>query len=363
MKNNIYLYIFILILFSCCNGTTTEKIYMSTDSISYVKKFPIEYNLESPQDSGFDIIGIRSFCILDTVLAFTLKGYNNVVSFFTTSGEDLGEFINIGDGPNDFMETPNFNVNSKLYIKDKELKAFFFDSQKGRLLIMDVDRSIREKKLQMTETLSGLSNLIFTVNQIDDSIYIFKQLSENATQFDRYVIHNGVRQEIPFLTKLNMAKVPEGEDINILSTLTKVHNGIIVEAPIALNYLNVYSLDGRILKTICIDDEMYSISDICKKNRWERLYTFINIQTYDSFFGVLYAGEDEKTYQTHRVRNPLIFLFGWDGRPLAKIVMKRHITSFDIDFFHHELYTFDVHSDEFQKYDIKDLLIAIRKIK
>lgn len=36
--------------------------------------------------------------------------------------------------------------------------------------------------------------------------------------------------------------------------------------------------------------------------------------------------------------------------------MVTSVTSFDIDFINKELYTFDVHSDEFYKYDISNII-------
>ena len=125
--------------------------------------------------------------------------------------------------------------------------------------------------------------------------------------------------------------------------------------------MNLYSIEDSFAVTICMDKELSNINEIIKQNKAERLYTFANVQVYDSFWGVVYIGEEEKTYQLSRKKKPAIYLFDWEGKPLAEIKLDRHITSFDIDFNHGELYTLDVHTDEFLKYDIRNLLYELSK--
>lgn len=350
-----------IIVFGCSRNATTENMYMTTDSVIYAHDFPIKYQLQEPSEFSQEIIGIKSFCILDTVLAFTLKGTDQVVDFFSTGGDELGRFMSIGDGPQDLIEHPNFNTNADFYKEKGRRYVLFYDSQKGRLLDMDVDSSLLEKSLCIKEVMSDLSNSLFTIKKGGGDTYFCKELNDDATNQIRYLLKNGKRKETKILAKLNQANVPEGEDFNILSALTKIHGDKVVEAPIGLNYMNLYSIEDSFAVTICMDKELSNINEIIKQNEAERLYTFANVQVYDSFWGVVYIGEEEKTYQLSRKKKPAIYLFDWEGKPLAEIKLNRHITSFDIDFNHGELYTLDVHTDEFLKYDIRNLLYELSK--
>lgn len=349
------------IVFSCGRNATTEDMYMITDSISFIDEFPIEAQLGEATEAYTDVIGIKSFCILDTVLAFTLKGEEGVVSFYSTSGLNLGNFISIGDGPNDLLESPNFNTNADLFQQGINKYVLFHDTQKGRLLMMDVDNSITKKNLFIDEIMSGLSTSLFTIKNLGDSSYLYKELNDDGTRQIRYIFRGNKKKELNVIDKLNQANVPEGEDFNILSTLTKVHDGKVVEVPIGLNYINLYSIEDSFAITICIDKELSNINEIIKQNKAKRLYTFANVQVYDSFWGVVYIGEEERSYQLERKKKPIILFFDWQGNPLAKIKLNRQITSFDIDFKNGELYTLDVHTDEFLKYDIKKLLNDMTK--
>lgn len=129
--------------------------------------------------------------------------------------------------------------------------------------------------------------------------------------------------------------------------------------PIGLNHINIYSLDGRFQKSLCLGKNLDNIDKIQEKKRAVRLYTFADLRLFDDFFAVLHINEEEAMYQTNRQKKPTIMLFDYNAKPLMEIKLNHHITSFDVDFRKGELYTFDVHSDEFYKYDINDVLLDI----
>ncbi|MFC4871156.1 hypothetical protein [Negadavirga shengliensis] len=96
---------------------------------------------------------------------------------------------------------------------------------------------------------------------------------------------------------------------------------------------------------------------LIEKTDWDdRILKFSDLRVYDDFFGVVYINEKEKIYETSRKNLPSILLFNWNGDPIAKLKLQNYISSFDIDFTQSELYTFDIQSDEFFKYDISDIL-------
>jgi hypothetical protein len=73
------------------------------------------------------------------------------------------------------------------------------------------------------------------------------------------------------------------------------------------------------------------------------------------FRGVIYVNEDTKTYLTERKKLPVILLFDWNGEPLAELRLNDFITAFDIDFINGHLYTLDLDTDVFCRYDIRDM--------
>ena len=148
------------------------------------------------------------------------------------------------------------------------------------------------------------------------------------------------------------------EDINIISTIAKMNheNGLIVEMPIGLNYINLYSLDGSSAKTLCIGDEPDDISEVENQDFADRIYTYSDLCVFKNFWGVVAIGEDMKTFQMSRKKHPSILLFDWEGNPLAELKADRFMTGFDIDLTNGTLYTFDVYTDEMFRYDIRHIL-------
>jgi len=128
-----------------------------------------------------------------------------------------------------------------------------------------------------------------------------------------------------------------------------------VEMPIGLNFIHVFSLDGSFARTICPGTVADNIEKIERIKPEDKNYTFADLRLFDGFFGVVQIYEN----RTERKKLPNILLFDWDGNPLAKWKLDHHITSFDIDMANGHLYTFDVRSDEFFRYDVKEDLKAL----
>ena len=262
----------------------------------------------------------------------------------------------------ELMQRPHAIINTQITSRKDQLLAYLYDFQKGRLLQFNISESVNSGESHVSEVNGALPPYLFVCVMIDTSTFFIKELGNKDTQQIRYLYKNGDKTPLPILDKLNEAYISEGEDFNILSAITKLsdrHNKI-VEMPIGLNYINLYSLNGTFAKTLCIGEKLFDVSSIQKESEWDRIYTFSDLRVFEHFFGVVFINEGMQTYQTNRTKLPSILLFDWNGEPLAELKLENHITSFDIDFFNKKLYTFDVHSDELFKYDIDDILSKLK---
>jgi hypothetical protein len=181
------------------------------------------------------------------------------------------------------------------------------------------------------------------------------EIGENVTGQERVLLKNGIRSIPPVFKKLNRASiVMPGGDINILGTLTGYNeeSGRLVEMPIYLNYINIYTPDGSFAKTICTGRELDNINDILQLNIAKRIYRHASLCVYDKMFGILKIDEDYGTYETQRKKLPSIQIFTMNGEPLVEFKLDRFATSFDIDFNNGFLYTYDQMTEDFFKYNI-----------
>lgn len=350
-------------LVSCQSPSTEQSDYMAFENIKFVTEFPETFVLHEKKVPDVDIIGLKSFAIKDSILILNTANRNGIWSIYSLPNYTyFGRFLNRGEGPLEFMQGPSVKTNAKIIKEGDQLLAYLYDFQKGRLLKFDISESIASKELHLTILKDDLPPFLFNFKMIDNNSYFSKEISNSNTQQIRSIVENGEKKILPILNKLNEAAILEGEDVNILSTMTELsdHKNRFVEMPIGLNYINLYSLDSTIANTICIGESLVDISAIQREHRWFRTYTFADLCVFDDFFGVVFINQGEAEYQTARTKLPSIMLFDWEGNPLAELKLETHITSFDIDLRNQELYTFDLHSEEFFKFDVRDILIKLK---
>jgi hypothetical protein len=349
----------IFVVMAGCSNPKTSSDYMVLDDIQYTTEFPQTFMLDRAVDidlEGMNIIGLRNFCIYDSLLILSVADKEGAWSFLSLSDcHFLGKFLSIGQGPDEFLFNPEFD--EVTFFEEKGVRfACIYDSHTGKLHKMNIDKSIRNNKLSMS-VCGNLSPSLFDFCVIDSVTFFCKEII-NPQQQTRYIWNKGKKIISPHLGKLNFASTRPDEDINVLSTITlyDFFKGRIVEANVSLNYINLYSLDGSFGKTICIGDKLDNIDKIQNIDRWDRIYTFGGLCLFPQSWGVLYINESDRDFQGDTHTLPAIFLFDWDGNPLAEFKLNRFITSFDIDMLNGYLYTFDHRTDEFCKYNIRDIL-------
>lgn len=357
MKKIFYLFFVFTMLIGCHESSNPSKI-MAFDKIEYVHSFPKSYTLSNEKLVDWDLIGMKQFRIVDSLLIVSTNDKNGFWSFFLA--DDLsfkGSFIKQGQGPNEFIYSPDI-INSSFQREKDLLIAYIYDFQTGRLYKMNVDDSFSTQENILELTKDNLPPFLFDFAIIDDGIFYCKEIANEQTQQLRYILNHEVKETPIKFDRLNKAQVAKGEDFNIISSITVKHpkKDIIVEAPITLNQINLFSCMGELQKTICVGDKLDNIGSIENKIQWMRIYTYGAVRTYNDFFAVLRIGDDKKTFQTTRKSLPIIQLFNWEGEPIAEIKVNRFITSFDFDLRNKYLYTLDSPTDEFYRYNISSIL-------
>lgn len=350
---------FVLILSVGCTREASRnnlERYMLAGNVEYVHTFPQNIQLRNPKKVLAEQVGITGFRIIDSLMVLTMKGETGVIGIAPTNNlSACNRFFNLGNSEEEFIMTPTLSTSVSSYTISDTLFLDIFDSQKGRLLTMNVNKSLLNRKVVLKSIKKGLSNNVFNIVRLSEGEYLVKEINNNETQLIRSLKNMNTQQvkTNKLLDKLNSASVKPGEDFNILSTIMHVSNdGKIIEMPIGLNYLNIYKLDGSFAKTVCVGNELADIDQVMNQDRFDRLYTFADLKIYDNFFGVVFLNEKEKDYQSNSQKHSEILLFSLEGKPLARLMLPHHITSFDIDK-NGNLYTFDVLSGEFLMYNIK----------
>lgn len=335
---------------------------MAFDDVCYVKEFPHVSEMRDGDKVELGVIGVRNFRIIDSILiALTQDPMGLWALYSLPNHEKIGRFILQGNGPLEFIQAPSLSKVT-FYKKNGSRIASLLDFQKGRVFEMNLTETIRNGELDMTMLTDEIPRHPFDFVLLDSAFYFCREINKGQTRQNRFLLKDGKRIVPETFKKLNRAQVtPEG-DFNILSTLTKCNpeRTLLVEMPIGLNQINIYSVDGSFGKTICVGKKLDNIDDIENTPKEDRMYyTYSDVRVFDDFFGAVSINETNKSYRENRKKHPEIQLFRLDGEPIALLKFDTFFNAFDIDMINGYLYTFDPNSEEMNRYDIKHILQAI----
>ena len=358
MYKVLFLSLFSFFLFGSCDSNR-HAAYMAFDNVRYVKGFPHSYSLDNDQLVEWDIIGMKSFCFFDSLLVVTTTD-NSGLWYFLSSKDYrfLGKFLRRGGGPGEFVGCPR-DDDALFYYENNQIYSDIYDFQSGKLYKLNVTNTLDRQGLDISIKNDSLPSFLFDRAIINDSTVYCKEIANEERQQIRFLWKNGKKRVPTHFEQLNSVAVENRENFNILSTITRKSptSDLIVEVPINLDQINLFSATDSFGLTICPNKEkLDKIGTIEDKIRWNRTYTYGGLRTYKDFFAALYINENELRFQTGRKTYPEIQLFDWDGNPLAKIKINQFATHFDFDFQNHYLYVLNSATDEFYKYDIRDIL-------
>ena len=369
MHKHLYFFLLPLLWFIACKSEfpNPSKDFMVLEEISYVKDFPINVTLSESEDTGFDIIGMANFKILDSILFVPVKREaDGFWQFYSMASKDMkAKLLSIGQGPNEFSNSVLSENQFSITNNGGDVFASIFDSRKGEIYKFNVSKTLLSHDLDMKIVSDNLSNMTLVVKEYGEDGFLCRELSPEMTQQNRFLLKNGNKKVPDVLEKLNRAKI-SGEsavaDMNILSTAIRVHEGLAIEMPIYLNYFNMYTLDGKMSKTICPQEQLTKISEVQSLKEPQRIHTFSAINTFNHFFGVSFYNHPWGDEDSGLVKPSQIQFYDYEGQPLAAVSINNNVSFFDIDFREGYLYVFSSRTDEFVKYNIKELLSQIEAL-
>jgi len=342
-----------------CSSSGSSLDSMAFDNVRYIEEFPESFTLSNPDLVDLGLLGVNGLSVQDSLLIVSHRAEDGFWSFFNLSDySPLGAFIKKGRGNNEFLSVPRvsqqffFNIDCNLY-------ALIYNSDLGRIVRMDVTKSLREGVGSITDICAGVEKHMYRVAPLDTNIYFCRKANQSMMSQDRYLLAQGERVVTQGMEVLNQAKVKRSTDVNLLNSFVAYSsiNQLIAEASLHLNTINVYSIDDESDPiTFCYGRKMTHLSELNWPNNSS--YDYVHITEYDYFFAALYQGYDFDIYEfVGKTPHPRIQFFGWDPcEPLAEIVLDRDATSFDIDFRSGKLYTVSYNTEEICVYDIKDVL-------
>lgn len=350
--------ILLLSEFTACN--MHDNIMAFEDNVRYIQEFPIEYAAENPEKVESGIIGILDFVFVDSMMiVHTMESEEAWKILSLEDLEPMGGFIAEGRGPIEFLSIPWPSQVEFFHDESGSLCCYLDDSRKKRFCKMHVDKSLTDHKLCLEIIKNDLPYPCFRTVYINDSTLFYKTITNDMTSQKRFLLQNGISVEPESFRKLNSAHVDPGKDYNLMSSLINYvrEQDLLVESPVKLNYINIYSPDGSYAMSLCLGSQLSDIEKLQHCDPKDMPMTFSGLRTYKDCFAVLYIGETAWTYETGPLNSPHIYVFDYKGNPLADIHIDRQATGFDFDFKNKTLYIYDLATETMWKYDVPGILL------
>lgn len=324
--------------------------YMIVSDIEFVGGFPHTVELGEPEKMGFDIIGVLDLTVSDSLLIFSTTNPKAMWQFYSLPGlEPLGDFLVEGKGPNEFLFSP-WVSDATFSERDGQKIATIYDYYRGELSEMNVTETLTTGQLSMVKLDAPVPADVMGFEVVGEDTFFCRGFSADLTSRDRYLLKGGEKVVPENLAKLNMTVLQPGEDFNLIGAHIGLDRGTgrIVEAPLTMNYINIYSPEGAFARTVCTDEKADNLSEI-KKLGEEESYEWARyscMRVFDGLIGVIRDGK--------------VQLFDIDGNPLLELIVGSPMTGFDIDFNAGHLYTLNLVTEDFLRYDMGESLNFIR---
>lgn len=340
---------------------------LSFDEVSYIDDvFPVEYELTDGEPVDLGILGIDNMYLYDTLMFFNTPDKSGGVSVVSSSShKELGKFFRTGRGPGE-VAFPPFVNNLQIYRKNGHLYASALNITGNIMYDFDVTASLDAGDTVIDKVDSVVADpFALKLFRIDSSRFFVCKAGEDRNTLYRYITGPDGKEHVPEpMQRLNSARVTKEEpqsqqsedgsvsfvipNFNILSGDIKYNpsRGLIVEVPRELNSINIYSPDGKYMKTICAVGR--SIDNIEQVQNVEPVFRSSKLTLYPDFFAVIYKFlEEDRGY---------IRIFSYEGDALAQIEIPSGVNSFGFDIRNGSLYTLDSSTEALMRYAVGSLL-------
>lgn len=352
---------FILLLLWGCSGGSGGKVDMAFEKVSYVKSFPKELQLKGEPVGEIEVPGVSRFLIHDSLLVVQTMDAKGVWTVLSLEGyRKLGSFLRIGNGPNEVEAPfgPSLNESEWEDRSGETYVRFRTRRRLGCIIEVSLSEALRTGNPEFRVVNDSIPHTMFSAVMLGGAKYLGREVDMDRMRQDRFLMDQAGKKTVPpHLEKLNeVGEIPPGMDnINILSAGLRYNpeHDRVVEAPVFLNTLNIYSPDGSFTRSVCCGERAVRIGTVAEMPSKDRRRYFATQRQYGRSFGVLW--HDAPLYGTHADVAASIMFFDWDGKPLCRLDLDRYADSFDIDFRTGTLYSFNSEDETFCRYDISGI--------
>lgn len=322
---------FIFLILSSCQMTGKND-----NPFSVITQFPVEEELTAEVIS-IPPIAMTPFNIFTTEDKLVMYNLQKDSIFDVFSLPECNYLFSAGykgEGPNDFMD-----VDRRLFVPTKNGFKVFFQSHKELKEVQFRDKSIEVVKDSI---------LKFEIDQypvngftpLNDSIFIYWSGFGKETEYD--LLNRNTKEIIPFSPYPEWAKQENAERLfTYIKNMTVKPDGKGFAAFYGyFKRFRIYDDKGNLLKDISLEIEPYA-SDFETEVNSRMVYYFAYPKSSNEYIYALC-----KNAKADAEAIPELQIWRWDGTPVGKYKLDRHITLFSISEKYEKMYAVNGENEE-----------------
>ena len=324
----------VMMMLSECRLNPSIKETSAFSNVEYVKEFPIEIEAKCSKEIDLGRDNICAFTVCDSLMLCSTRESQKYIKVLSWPGmRPLKEFINKGNGP--YELTSNLLFFEENVEKNGDDILLYYYDEKNSIFKINISKSLKQGSLVGNEAVNCVGNNVYCFTGSEDDGIIVSRIENSQKKINRYLYKNNEVFENEILNSLNEIHIAASNiDYNILGRHTIYHkqDKKIVEAFCVLNLINIYSLDGKFQKSICVGhklDNLKNIESMPYGNRPSSSYSFL--KGYGNHFAAMYRFRTSKELLEGKRTPSEIRIFDWNGDPLCRIKLDKEISSFHID--------------------------------
>lgn len=305
-----------------------------------------------------DMLGVLDIKAIDSLLITAVSDERDVQWKFCRP-DDMSMVYGCfrkGNGPDEFVSVP-WLYDQQFISENGNTECMIYDFTRGGIKVMDIGRTLTERTVAMKDCGYKIPRNLFGWRYLGQGRFIVKEVDKFHTREDRYILSDKNMKKID-IDELNNLTVDAGKDINIVATMMGSSDAgdVVVEACMHLNNLYLYSPDGTFFKTICIGPHGYDTPAVVQNRNMDEIRTYYEgIECFPDFFCALYT-DDSTDKPAENITASKVVFFDWDGNPLARVTLDRHVTSVTICRQSGIMYAVDYTTEEILSYDMSDII-------
>lgn len=328
-------------MMSACNH---HEGALAFKSISYVTSFPVRCEVHDSEQVHLDVQGVIDFRLTDSLLLLSQSGQNKILRTFSyPSMAPLGDYIGLGNGPGEQL-FPFYFCNTAVKANCDGIRLTVPSFNK-KIVDYCIPLTPNGSELVLNEYALALDQNALGLYALDDSTVFYQSLSVDRLHLNRHIRINGVEQVVPSHSVLDEAAInsTDGYSFNILSVIPvfNSHSGIVAECCLSFNCINLYSIkDPSFNKSIVIGKHLATVAEA------EQTMLEIGMLPQCCYYAVPFDDCFAVLFREPETESQSVLLFDWSGNAVKRIELPGTATSFDIDFDHNVLITWNSEKEE-----------------